>query len=52
MFPSIIKFVSTHLILAIVAILDSELHQINVKTTFLNKKLDKKIYMNQQIVSL
>ena len=41
----IIRFASIHLILAIVADIDLELHQIDAKTTFLNGELNKEIYM-------
>ena len=41
----IIRFASIHLILAIVADVDLELHQIDAKTTFLNGELNKEIYM-------
>ena len=37
----IIRFASIHLILAIVADIDLELHQIDAKTTFLNEELNK-----------
>ena len=44
-FSSIVRFVLIRLILAIVASLDLELHQMDVKTAFLNGGLDKEIYM-------
>ena len=44
-----VRFVSIRLILAIVAHLDLELFQMDVKTTFLNGELDKEIYMDQPI---
>ena len=37
------------LILAIVAHMDLELYQMDVKTTFLNEKLDEEIYMDQPL---
>ena len=37
------------LILAIVAHMDLELYQMNVKTAFLNGELDEKIYMDQPL---
>ena len=43
------RFVSIRLILAIVAHLDLELFQMDVKTIFLNGELDEEIYMNQPI---
>ena len=46
-FSSIVRFVSIHLILAIVANLEFELYQMDVKTSFLNGKLDEEIYMDQ-----
>ena len=46
-FSSIVRFASIHFILAIVANLDLELYQMDVKIAFLNKKLDEKIYMDQ-----
>ena len=45
----IIRFASIHLILAIVADIDLELHQIDAKTTFLNGELNKEIYMEQLV---
>jgi hypothetical protein len=33
--------------MALVAHFDFELYHMNVKTTFLNKNLDEKVYMNQ-----
>ena len=48
-FSSVVKFTSIRLLLAIVACLDLELHQIDVKTTFLNGELNKEIYMEQSV---
>ena len=48
-FSPIVKFTSICLILAIVAHMDLELHQIDVKTTFLNGELNEEIYMEQLI---
>ena len=39
----VVRFASIHLILAIIAHLDLELYQIDVKTAFLNGELDEKI---------
>ena len=44
-----VRFASIRLILAIVAQLDLELYQMDVKTTFLNGKLDEEIYMDQPL---
>ena len=46
-FPSVVKLVSIHIVLAIVALLDLELEQLDVKTTFLHGDLDDEIYMEQ-----
>lgn len=46
---STVKFISIYLILAIIAYLDLQLHQVKVKTTFVSRKLDKEIYMKQSI---
>jgi hypothetical protein len=46
-FAPVAKFVSTCYILALVAIEDMEIHQMNVKTAFLNGDHEKKIYMEQ-----
>jgi hypothetical protein len=46
-FAPIAKFVSIRCILALAAIKDMEIHQIHVKTTFLNGDLEEKIYMEQ-----
>ena len=43
------RFVSICLILAIVAHLDLELSQMDVKTAFLNGEIDEEIYMDQPI---
>ena len=48
-FSPVVRFVSIRLILAIVAHLDLELFQMDVKTAFLNGELDEKIYMDQPI---
>ena len=48
-FSPIVRFVSIRLILAIVAHLDLELFQMDVKTAFLNGELDEEIYMDQPI---
>lgn len=46
---SVVKFTSIRLILAIVAYLDLELYQMDVKTTLLNGKLDEEIYIEQPV---
>ena len=44
---SVVRITSIRLILAIVAHMDLELYQMDVKTAFLNGKLDEEIYMDQ-----
>ena len=44
-FSSIVRITSVRLILAIVAHIDLELYQMDVKTIFLNKELDEEIYI-------
>ncbi|OMO60028.1 Reverse transcriptase, RNA-dependent DNA polymerase [Corchorus capsularis] len=46
-FSPVVRFGSIRLILAIVAHLDLELHQMDVKTAFLNGDLNEEIYMEQ-----
>jgi hypothetical protein len=46
-FTPVAKFVSIHYILALAAIEDMEIHQLDVKTTFLNGDLEEEIYMEQ-----
>ncbi|KAL0311685.1 UNVERIFIED_CONTAM: Retrovirus-related Pol polyprotein from transposon TNT 1-94 [Sesamum calycinum] len=46
-FSPVVRFASVRLILAIVAHLDLELFQMDVKTAFLNGELDEEIYMDQ-----
>jgi Reverse transcriptase (RNA-dependent DNA polymerase) len=41
------RFTSIRLILAIVAYLDLELYQMDIKTAFLNDNLEEEIYMEQ-----
>ena len=41
-FLYVVRFASIRLILATIAILDLELHQMNVKTAFFNEELDEK----------
>ena len=48
-FSPVVRFTSIQLILAIVASMDLELHQIDVKTTSLNGELDEEIYMEQPV---
>jgi len=46
-FAPVTKFTSIHCILALVALEDMEIHQMDVKTAFLNGELEKEIYMEQ-----
>ncbi len=46
-FAPITKFVLIRCILALTAIEDMEIHQMHVKTTFLNGDLEEEIYMEQ-----
>jgi hypothetical protein len=46
-FAPVAKFITIRLILAIAAAMDWEIHQIDVKTAFLNGVLEVVIYMNQ-----
>ena len=48
-FSPIVRFASVRLILAIVANLNLELYQMDIKTAFLNGELDEEIYMDQPI---
>ena len=49
-FSPMVRFASIRLILAIVARMDLELYQMDIKTTFLNGELDEEIYMDQPLV--
>jgi hypothetical protein len=46
-FSPVVKLVSIRVVLALVALLDLELEQLDVKTTFLHGDLDEEIYMEQ-----
>jgi hypothetical protein len=45
-FSLVVRIISVRLILAIVAHMDLELYQIDVRTAFLNGELNKEIYMD------
>jgi hypothetical protein len=47
LFSPVVKFVSIRIVLALVALLDLELEQLDVKTAFLHRDLDEEIYMEQ-----
>ena len=44
-YSHVAKFTSVRIIMSIVAKMDLELHQLDVKTTFLNGELKEDIYM-------
>ncbi len=46
-FAPVTKFVSISCILALTTIKDMEIHQMDVKTTFINGHFEKEIYMEQ-----
>ncbi len=46
-FAPVAKFTSIRCILALAALEDIEIHQMDMKTTFLNGELEKEIYMEQ-----
>ena len=48
-FSPVVRFASIRLLLALVAHLDLELFQMDVKATFLNRNLEEEIYMDQPI---
>jgi len=48
-FSHVVRFASIHLLLSLVAHLDLELFQIDIKTAFLNGNLEEEIYMDQPI---
>ena len=46
-FSLVTRITSIRLLIAIVAIFDLKIHQMDVKTTFLNGDLEEEIYMDQ-----
>ena len=48
-FSPLVRIISVRLILAIVAHMDFELYQMDVRTAFLNEELNEKIYMDQPL---
>ena len=48
-FSPVVRFLSIRLILSLVAHMDLELFQMDVKTAFLNGDLDEEIYMQQPV---
>ena len=48
-FSPVVRITSVRLILVIVAHMDLELYQMDVKTAFLNGELDEEIYMDQPL---
>jgi len=48
-FSHVVRFASIRLLLALVAHLNLELFQMDVKTIFLNRNLEEEIYMDQPI---
>jgi len=48
-FSPMVKFASIHLLEALIACFDLELFQMDVKTIFLNGKLEEEIYIDQPI---
>jgi hypothetical protein len=45
MFAPVVNFTSIHTLLALAAHLDLEIHQVDIKTAFLNGKLNEEIYL-------
>ena len=48
-FSPVVRFASIRLILTVVAHMDLELNQMDVKTTFFNGQLNEEIYMEQPV---
>ena len=46
-YSPVTRITSIRMIIAIVALYDLEIHQMDVKTTFLNGELDEEVYMEQ-----
>ena len=50
-FAPVVKWDSIHILLTLAARLDLEIHQMDVKTTFLNRDLDHTIFMDPPLGS-
>jgi hypothetical protein len=45
MFALVVKFTSIRTLLTLAAHLDLEIHQVDIKTAFLNSKLNEEVYL-------